>query len=141
MCSPVNPPTCTYVQRVSSEVLRVKSRLLPQTRTFLLSNHQNMMVQLCGLHTTVTLFTHGPSTRSLCVQPVWSHEDTFVVPGRYCVYSHLVVTRGYLWTQCWSLCVYSVTLSHVVTREHSPQSQLLHCHMCSHVDGAPSHCV
>lgn len=124
---PSHVPPCepTYVHicaACSSEVLRVKFRLLPQTRTFLLNNHQNMMVQLCGLHTTVTLFTHGPSTRSLCVQPC-GHTRTR--------------------SRCLVITVLTVILwSHVVTCGHDAghcvyiQSP---CHMWSHVNTAPSH--
>lgn len=80
------------------------------------------MVQLCGLHTTVTLLTHGPSTPSLCVQPC-GHTRTR--------------------SRCLVVTVLTVILwSHVVTCGHDAghcvyvQSP---CHMWSHVNTAPSH--
>lgn len=52
---------------------------------------------------------------------MWSHADTFMVSGRCCAYSHLV-TRGYMWTRCWSLCAHSVVLSRGHTRTQPPVS-------------------
>lgn len=44
-----------------------------------------------------------------------------MVSGRCCAYSHLV-TRGYMWTRCWSLCAHSVVLSRGHTRTQPPVS-------------------